>query len=273
MSYADDKKFSIEDFSSIESIDALGSILNNNFNKNDANGYTPLCFAAINNVSPDLLIYMAYSVGKPIHDKWPYKGKGADVNKRCFKGKTPIELAVTSGNSNAIKVFLGGEVEVTALNKYMAPDVKYGDDCLPITDSDGKFVYNTVKIKLDKAIVYNTNINDPNNDRDKVKELVTSAASFPKSDMLLAVADLECTREFFSCSNYNRDNQEKTPLLLVTEKQLYDSADIILKTISADQITEETEYSIYNDTESPHLVAVEKNKSSFTQLKTLRQIA
>ena len=81
--------------------------------------------------------------------------------------------------------------------------------------------------------------------------------------MLLAVADLECNREFFSCSNYNRDNQEKTPLLLVTEKQLYDSADIILKTISADQITEETEYSIYNDpeyTESPHLVAVEKNK-------------
>ena len=75
MSYADDKKFSIEDFSSIESIDALGSILNNNFNKNDANGYTPLCFAAINNVSPELLIYMAYSVGKPIHDKWPYKLK------------------------------------------------------------------------------------------------------------------------------------------------------------------------------------------------------
>jgi hypothetical protein len=64
MSYKDDKKYSLEDFASFEAIDALGEQIRNNWNKNDADGYTPLCAAILNNADPLMLLYLT-EIGAP----------------------------------------------------------------------------------------------------------------------------------------------------------------------------------------------------------------
>lgn len=226
MAYKDDKKFSAEDFLSFEAIDDLFNSENKYYLKdidtNDANGYTPLCAAILNNADPLMLLYLTaadvaeaepsintrnclpkefrFSVKNqdfiPTH-KLP---KRASITKTCGKGKTPLQVAIMAGNATAIKTLLG-KYEVTldaqeyVCNKsysYYKKLIYYDDSCQPIyeTDSEGnpteEYKYYKIKIKL-----YENYYNNLGND-EKItisNKDILSAASMPTSDVLDALAD------------------------------------------------------------------------------------
>ena len=90
MSYKKDKKFSAEDFASYESIDDLfvknegDNYYIRNINQNDADGYTPLCAAILNNADPLMLMYLTDV--KAVDEPDDYKGNC--LPKQLRKGNT-----------------------------------------------------------------------------------------------------------------------------------------------------------------------------------------
>ena len=90
MSYKKDKKFSAEDFASYESIDDLfvknegDNYYIRNINQNDADGYTPLCAAILNNVDPLMLMYLMDV--KAVDEPDDYKGNS--LPKQLREGNT-----------------------------------------------------------------------------------------------------------------------------------------------------------------------------------------
>lgn len=275
MSYKKDKKFSAEDFASYESIDDLfvknegDNYYIRNINQNDADGYTPLCAAILNNADPLMLMYLMDV--RVVTDPNSYKDipypqidfencrpkelregnpKRAKTTKVCDKGMSPIQIAIMAGNTNAIKALLGDyNVTVVAQEKkslrsysYFKDIIKY-ENYLPVyaIDEDGNETdqYEYVKIKVatkhDAADA---------NEQVVVKPTITgrdilNAASMPKADILNAIADTYDEHVPSSARydywGYSEDNLKddldhaNSPMLLAVKAQCYDSVKRIIQ--------------------------------------------
>ena len=247
MTYKDDHKYSVEDFESFDAIDALGSEIDNNYNKNDSDGFTPLCFATLNNVVPLMLLYLVKA--KPVNpseenflpkcfrESEKVHFKRADPTKVCYKGKTPLQMAIMSGNAAAVETLLGSKrIEVVAQQKiersstysYYKDIIEYKNG-LPVmtTNEEGKedYKYKKIEIVIDSseyALVV-------------TKSDILNASSMPKVDILKALGDSGYSGPWYDdntsdghASGKVFNNYNYTPLMMATTAQCYDSIDYII---------------------------------------------
>jgi ankyrin repeat protein len=96
--------YTVDDLKTIEAINSLQYKCESidplwDYNSNDSEGYTPLCFAAMNGIKPDKLVYLI-------------KNNGCNINKKCGKGKTPLQCAILSGCSESVNALIGNDVYV-----------------------------------------------------------------------------------------------------------------------------------------------------------------
>lgn len=217
------------DFESIESVDALDELmLKSNFDYFDSNGLSPLCFAVKNNVDSVLIVYLAGGDFSDSH--WDKKGKGATVDKPCKNGKTPLKMAIESGNASAVNILLGGTVKVpymeekhygTTATWVKKPLVK--DDVIQL-DKNGNFLYEDTDIKIPAQNLAKANAKD-----------IFAAASLPSADMLKAIGENYSGMWALPYSKYNGskcqvfDLYGSTPLIAATKMQCYDSIRYILE--------------------------------------------
>jgi ankyrin repeat protein len=89
-------KLSDDDFKNQASLDNAIEKLGGS-DVSDENGYTPLCYIALNGSRSDLIVYL-------VNDK------DADPSKTCDKGKNPLEFACMAGNAEAVRALVGSEV-------------------------------------------------------------------------------------------------------------------------------------------------------------------
>lgn len=266
MSYKKDKKFSAEDFASYESIDDLfvkneaDNYYIRNINQNDADGYTPLCAAILNNADPLMLMYLMDV--KAVDEPDGYKGnclpkqlregntKRAKTTKVCDKGMSPIQIAIMACNANAIKALLGDyKVTVVAQEEkklrsysYFRDIIKY-ENYLPVHETDeygnvtDKYEYVKIEVstKYDKASDHEQTVIKPTiTGRD-----ILNAASMPKADILNAIADTYDSyihlNERYNYWGYSEDilkddlGYANSPMLLAAKAQCYDSVKLIIK--------------------------------------------
>ena len=271
MSYKKDKKFSAEDFASYESIDDLfvknesDNYYIRNINQNDANGYTPLCAAILNNADPLMLMYLMDV--KAVDEPDDYKGnclpkqlregntKRAKTTKVCDKGMSPIQIAIMAGNANAIKVLLGDyKATVVAQEEkklrsysYFRDIIKY-ENYLPVYETDE---YGNVTDKCEYVKIEVSTKHDKASDHEQtvIKPTITgrdilNAASMPKADILNAIADTYDSyihlNERYSYWGYSEDilkddlGYANSPMLLAAKAQCYDSVKRIIKGLTGD---------------------------------------
>lgn len=266
MSYKKDKKFSAEDFASYESIDDLfvkneaDNYYIRNINQNDADGYTPLCAAILNNADPLMLMYLMDV--KAVDEPDDYKGnclpkqlregntKRAKTTKVCDKGMSPIQIAIMACNANAIKVLLGDykatvvaqEEKKLSSYSYFRDIIKY-ENYLPVYETDeygnvtDKYEYVKIEVstKHDKASDHEQTVIKPTiTGRD-----ILNAASMPKADILNAIADTYDSyihlNERYNYWGYSEDilkddlGYANSPMLLAAKVQCYDSVKRIIK--------------------------------------------
>ena len=271
MSYKKDKKFSAEDFASYESIDDLfvknesDNYYIRNINQNDADGYTPLCAAILNNADPLMLMYLMDV--KAVDEPDDYKGnclpkqlregntKRAKTTKACDKGMSPIQIAIMAGNANAIKALLG-DYKATVIAQeekklrsysYFRDIIKY-ENYLPVYETDE---YGNVTDKYEYVKIEVTTKHDKASDHDQtvIKPTITgrdilNAASMPKADILNAISDTYDSyipiKERYNYWGYSEDilkddlGHANSPMLLATKAQCYDSVKRIIKGLTGD---------------------------------------
>lgn len=260
MSYKEDKKFSAEDFISFDSIDDLSNkdtcdsdhpYYIRNYNQNDSEGYTPLCAAILYNADPVMLLYLTSVVLASSSSEIKKEGldpsinylpkqlrktKNADIKKACDKGKTPLQIAIMSGNISAIKVLLGTYIVticaqqevVLRSHSYYKDVVKYNSDYSPIyaKDEDGnttdQYEYAQIRIKLNNNVSGNLTITSSD---------ILEASSLQKPDILNAIAD-----SYTSSWGLLKDalGYETTPILLATKAQCYESVKRIIKGLTGE---------------------------------------
>lgn len=271
MSYKKDKKFSAEDFASYESIDGLfvknegDNYYIRNINQNDADGYTPICAAILNNADPLMLMYLMDV--KAVDEPDDYKGnclpkqlregnpKRAKTTKVCDKGMSPIQIAIMACNVNAIKVLLG-DYKATVIAQeekklrsysYFRDIIKY-ENYLPVYETDeygnvtDKYEYLKIEVttKYDKASDHEQTVIKPTiTGRD-----ILNASSMPKADILNAIADTYDSyvhlSERYNYWGYSEDilkddlGHANSPMLLATKAQCYDSVKRIIKGLTGD---------------------------------------
>ena len=266
MSYKKDKKFSAEDFASYESIDDLfvknesDNYYIRNINQNDADGYTPLCAAILNNADPLMLMYLMDV--KAVNEPDGYKGnclpkqlrkgntKRAKTTKVCDKGMSPIQIAIMACNVNAIKILLGDyKATVVAQEEkklrsysYFRDIVKY-ENYLPVYETDE---YGNVTDKYEYVKIEVTTKHDDASDHEQtvIKPTITgrdilNAASMPKADILNAIADTYDSyipiNARYNYWGYSEDilnddlGHANSPMLLAAKAQCYDSVKRIIK--------------------------------------------
>ena len=266
MSYKKDKKFSAEDFASYESIDDLfvkneaDNYYIRNINQNDADGYTPLCAAILNNADPLMLMYLMDV--KAVDEPDDYKGnclpkqlregntKRAKTTKVCDKGMSPIQIAIMACNANAIKVLLGDykatvvaqEEKKLGSYSYFRDIIKY-ENYLPVYVTDE---YGNVTDKYEYVKIEVTTKHDKASDSEQtvIKPTITgrdilNAASMPKADILNAIADTYDSyihiNERYNYWGYSEDilkddlGHANSPMLLAAKAQCYDSVKRIIK--------------------------------------------
>lgn len=150
--------YTADDFKTKEAIDGLRAkcieiVTDWDFNTNDSEGYTPLCFASMNGIKPDKLVYLI-------------KYKSCSVNLKCGKGKTPLQCAILSGCAESVDALLAKPVNVyddkteevvEDKNSPAAvqPKVDAAGNKVPLRDEDDNIIYkkdsNGVVYPLDPA--------------------------------------------------------------------------------------------------------------------------
>ena len=98
-----------------------------NKNQNDDEGYTPLCFAALNG----LQVYIIIKLAK----------RGANTSKICNKGKSPLQSACMSGAEEAVRALVGENFVETDNNGDPIYKTDSHGNYIPVTDSHGDIVY------------------------------------------------------------------------------------------------------------------------------------
>ena len=200
-----DEKWDLSEFE----IDNITSI--EDVNDNDSEGYTALCFAALNNVAPELLIYLANK-------------KGALVNKKCNKGKSPIQWACMAMNKDAVKALTGGEVSSKYINSDSDPTSipkQAYDNGLPLyIDSNGIQTWlpadDSGNANIPVYIENKTTINDA---ATVTRNDLLSAAILQNGDILHALIEV-----YSGDIKAVKDNYDNNLLHLAVIASCYDSA-------------------------------------------------
>ena len=140
-------------FADEKAIDKMVSDLGG-VNKQDDNGMTPLCYAALNGIKPNLIVYLI-------------NNKHANPDKQCKDETTPLQNAIIAGSKESIDALVGNDVLVydskgdTVDDKSSpAADQPKKDavgNPLPERDADGNIVYqyyNNVLVPLNEGEKY-----------------------------------------------------------------------------------------------------------------------
>lgn len=291
MAYKDDGKFSAEDFESYESIDDLFNTANERYlkdiNDNDSNGYTPLCAAILMNADPLMLLYLtkvvfvngtyddsvSYLFDEDNYNYLPEElrsTKNADVSRRCKKGKTPLQVAIMTGNILAIKTLLcthSIRIDIQEkVNKYKTTYytkvLKYSND-LPvfIEDDNGNEVIECYGVNIKRASTEEDITISPKD--------ILNASSSTKADILSAISDCYKGIWYYNVESFEDHESEckvfddygNTPIIMATRAQCYDSIELILNIItSSDNVNVFDVVSYTNkDDESAISIALDNN--------------
>ena len=146
-------KLTVDNFKDRKTIDAIvGTDTETQlptWDTSDDNGYTPLCFASLNCVRPDLIVYMLN------------KGRSVlNVDQVCNKGKSALQLACMAMSSNSISALIGsdvvsyddsGNIEYTTDNQHYQPDPTGTYIYVPERDANDNIKFQ----ELDTAREYN----------------------------------------------------------------------------------------------------------------------
>lgn len=162
-------KFTIDDFKTKDAIDGLkakwesldGHAQWEGYSiTNDSEGYTSICFAAMNGIKPDKIVYLA-------------NNKKCDPDHKCGKGKIPLQCAILSGCKESVDALIGNDVYVyddtteeivdstTEAPEFDQPKKDAAGNPVPKRDSDDNIIY---KEDSSSGVVYPlnpSNLKDP----------------------------------------------------------------------------------------------------------------
>lgn len=205
---------------------------------NDAEGYTPLCFAALNGVDPKYFSYFMWQANEHSLEDFVYK--------KCDRGKTPMQYACMSANAAIVNVLTSGSYSYDRVDPDGNPVYlldEYGNNKL---DSNGEpiVLHDTIPWRL----IYNNIVyrvygfdltNSTNGDMVKGYEYIfpeinaqdiTTAASMTKSDILeiLINAYLKDHQDVTWHSDEFLDSNGNTPVHLAVTARCYASVKLLL---------------------------------------------
>ena len=110
--------WTLDDFKDFETIDKVFFSNNTDCYKNDGEGYTPLCFTALNGVAPERIAYFMWRANRN------------EIFNKCNRGKTPLQFACMSMNPIIINVLTSNSYNYDRLDTDGQPVYKkdeYGD--------------------------------------------------------------------------------------------------------------------------------------------------
>lgn len=125
----------------------------------DSEGYTAICFAAMNGIKPNKIVYLA-------------NNKGCSPSLKCGKGTTPLQCAIMSGCKESVDALIGNDVYVydevtedvvdstTEAPESEQPKKDAADNPVPARDDEDNVIY----IKDTNGVVYPldpSNLKDP----------------------------------------------------------------------------------------------------------------
>lgn len=172
-----------------------------NINDNDPDGYTPLCYAAANNISPEIIVALINEYGlKP--------------SKFCIKGKSPIQLACEAMNLQMVKALVGEEIPYIPLDSD-------GKELSYSIASDSNDEFST----LDIPAIAKIRISSKDRYIPRMRDVFTAANLAKGGDLLKILLD---NNSDLNLNESDSSEEKNTPLMLVCKAQCYDSADHIL---------------------------------------------
>ena len=214
-----------EDFKDTSSIDSMISELDG-IDRNDANGYTPLCFAVLNGVEPRLLLYL---INK----------KGASTGKKCAKGKTPIQLACTAMNADAVGVLIGLDITYNAVDDNGNLVQAYSNHLPSFIDSDGRETNSpTDDDGNPNEVAYKQITENIGSKASQVTDNdILEASKLTKEDILVKLLEKYCNCPQVQPPSHNsntqftniKDSNNNNPLHLAVLASCYGSVDALLE--------------------------------------------
>lgn len=183
-------------------------------------------------------------------DTSAYKGKAANINKVCDKGKSPIQMAIMSQNAAIVKTLLGtSSYTVPAVYKkarspantndyyYYKPEITNNNYPIFISKDTVKFTDGSLSLK-------NTGISISKND-------ILNAASSKSNDLLKALGDSNAYSGQWYGVNNRFNEYGYTPLMESTKASCYASIRYILSKIEDSEnrviAIEEKSFKLLND--------------------------
>ena len=198
-----DGKITVDDFKNDSTIEQMRSALGS-INSKDLAGYTPLCFAVLNGIAPEIIVALVndHSASTSI----------------ASKGKSPMQTACQAMNVNAVKALIGEEIEYIVIDDNGNPKQAY-IDCLPayVKDEDGNDTEEPLPLKNKVCIVQSKRYRITDAD-------ILSASILSKEDILKAILEYKNTR--ISLTNI-KDKSKNNPLHLACIAQCYGSVDLL----------------------------------------------
>lgn len=237
---AEEHLWTLDDFKDFETID------NTFFNKDnpsasytsDDEGYTPLCFAALNGVDAKFIAYFMWKANdNQLYDK---------VYNACKRGKTPLQYACMSNNVNTVSVLTGTSWPYDRLDESGNSVYKhdaYGDtkldvdgkpillhDVIPWLSYNGDIMYNVSGYNTTKS----TNGDMVQNGEYTPEEIMPSdileASSLLKADVLKTLVkrytELNGNQTWHSSEFL--DSSKNTPVHLAVIARCYESIRYLL---------------------------------------------
>ena len=242
-------KYEASDFLSIESIDALSEHISGDYNTNDAEGYTALCAAILNNAEPLMILYLTKITAASYDPEIEHlieqnnylpeqlrNTKNANPLLKCKKGKTPLQIAIMAGNTVAIETLLGTyTVELTATELVERSSYSFYRDAVKYKDGQPTFVLDDNNNPTDVYDCYKVNVKIDANDLVVVPKDILNAAALQKADILKALASSYSGKWYDDGTLF--DKYSSTPLIMATKSQCYESIEFILdKMITCDHL-------------------------------------
>lgn len=230
--------WTLDDFKDFETIDKVFFSNNTECIKNDGEGYTPLCFAALNGVAPECIAYFMWRANRN------------EIFNKCNRGKTPLQFACMAMNPITINVLTSNSYNYDRLDTDGQPVYKkdeYGDIKLNSNGEPAWLLQNYIPWKTDSFgnIEYelrndgSSYVTTESTNGDMIKNgayicsdfgnpEILSASSLPKSDILATFLN----KKYPDDSSYsvvdNKDSVNNTPLHLAVSSQCYASIDLLL---------------------------------------------
>ena len=199
------RKITIDDFKNDAAIKEMRSSIGG-INNRDGAGFTPLCFAVLNGIAPEIIVKLAneYDASTSIKSK----------------GKTPMQTACQAMNVDAVRALIGEVIEYIETDDNGNPKQAY-KNCLPVykKDEDGNDTNEpepkiaTTQMSASKRCA----ITDDD---------ILAASLLSKEDILKAILEYKNTQLQLAKI---RDSSNNNPLHLACIAQCYGSVDLLYK--------------------------------------------